>query len=204
MGLNETLENIDLRLAALQADGSGGKKKKKFGFSVKLPRNVVRKAKQDGWFAVLLLKSDSQGEFTNGFYSDGLVVVGDKQFSYDKASVFWVNKNKVPLMVYYEWRLTPVGSSTDALKNGLSNDSLPFAPDGDCLVKGSGVVDSRSDHSFAEEVGLTNYGQRTIIRSLEQALLPVDKKGFKGMSPILWLLLIVGVIYGISQVFGGG
>jgi hypothetical protein len=133
-----------------------------------------------------MLPINKHAYFTNGYYSDGLIIVDGKSFSNEEATVYYVTKKKIPLLILYEWRFTPISGLTDIAKHGFS------------------FTDEKTDHDIAEKYGLTNYGQQTIIRAIMQAQLPEDKKKWGGMSPLLWLFLGVGIIYVISQIFGGG
>lgn len=164
------------------------KVKKPFEFKIKIPSGILRKARKKGVFAVVHLGGDKGLTFTNGYYNDGLLKVDGKNYSFEAASVFTAKKGKVPVVVLYDWRITPIGGFTESCKE----------------FEGSTFLDIKNDHKFAEESGLTNYGQQTIIRDLQQAQQDDKKKGISGMSGIMWLIGGVVVVYLLSQFFGGG
>ena len=163
------------------------KVKKPFEFKIKIPSGVMRKARKKNVFAVLFLGGDKELTFTNGYYNDGLLKVDGRSYSFEAASVFTAKKGKVPVVVLYDWRITPIGGFTESCKE----------------FEGSSFLEIKEDHKFAEEKGLTNYGQQTIIRDLQQAQQDDKKKGMGGVSGIMWLIGGVVVVYLLSQFFGG-
>lgn len=186
MTIANDIEELQKKVKELEAKPEKkSKEPKPFKFKITIPGGVARKARKEGVFAVLLLSADKEAVFTNGYYNDGLIVVGRKSFAYEKATVFWHKKRKIPLIVLYEWRLTPLSGDTDAVKQGV------------------GVVREKEDHEFAEEANLTNYGQQTIIRAITQAQLPDLAKKFGAGSALWWIIGGVVVLYLISEMMKG-
>lgn len=185
--------SIKDRLERLEKENIDGKKG--VVWKLKIPSSVVRNAQKKNTFCVLLLGANSQAFFTNAVLKGGNLLVGDESFAFENCSVFIVGKKKVPLVVLYSWRITPVAGFTDAVSS--SED----AGDGS---EGLSVVDVRRDALFANKYGLANYGQQTIIRSLQQASVGDVKKGLGGMSMLWWIIGGVVVLYMIQQMFAGG
>lgn len=189
MTIAEDIKTMNERVGALENiddEKKTKKKKKSFEWKINIPLGVARKARKENVFAVAMLTADKEIRFTNGYYNDGLLRVEDKQYAYEPGTIFYYKKRKIPVVVLYEWRLTAVGGLTD----GAKNSGVDFTNEGE-------------DNKFAEKLGLTNYGQQTIIRSIQQAQIPEQKKKLGGASAIMWLLVGVGVIYMATQFFGG-
>ena len=195
---------VALGQKALKEEGVGSlgevpkpvKEEKPFAFKLKIPSKVSRESRKKDVFAVLVLDANKNGYFTNGKLLGGNLRLYDGvEHNFENCSVFSVGKKKVPLIVVYSWRITPVAGFTDAIVHAESSGE----------EQGVGVVSVERDDLFARKYGLSNYGQQTIIRSIQQSRLPdLVKKGFGGLSPLWMIIGGVVVLYFIQQMFVGG
>lgn len=177
MNIKEKMARHEQRLKELEQT-----KEKKQRLKLKIPGTFLRKAKKDNCFVAVILGADMKIKFANAQYREGLIYINDVSYGYDAATVY--QHKKVPVVVVYEWRLTPLGGATEEYA--------------------SKILSAEQDAEVADDLGLKNYGQQTIIRAIKQSEVGMDKKKFGGISPIIWLFIIVGVIYAIQSFFSGG
>lgn len=181
MVLTEDIKEHEDRLKRLEEEKKKKELKAAKKMRVKIPRFIKKKPKDTISLGVLVLGANRHAKFEKGTYKDGLIYVGDKAYKYEKGGVYHIKKS--PFVVLYEWRTLPVGGIAEEYK--------------------SRVLDGEDDEAVATELNITNYGQQTIVRAIEQSQVDDMKGKMKGLAPIAWLFIGVGAIYVISKLFGG-
>lgn len=180
MTLYEDVKDLNKRLEVVEEVNKVRKKPKEKKMTIKIPAFLLRSAQRDENVSVaLVLGSNHTAKFKKCVYKDGIFWVGPRAYTYDASAIY--RYKKTSFVVVFEWRLTPVGGKTEA---------------------NSVLVSEKKSMKDAEEKNLTNYGQETIIRALQQALIDQRQKG--GFKMGIWVVILAGlVLYVISQFFGG-
>lgn len=175
----QRIKNLE---TALRVENEGKNKK----WRIKIPNKILRKLKKTQNSSCLWLGHNSNAEFRLIEFKDGLLWQGKNSYAYERGAVYNLKqgRKRVPLVVVYEERLLPVGGKAEEYRSRLVGDEF--------------------DHELAEALQIKNIGQQTIIRAIEQAEIDKDKKKTGGLSIIWIILLVVGALYLISQIFGFG
>jgi hypothetical protein len=175
----DKLNNAEERLQYLEEKLriSKDKKLKKSILPAKI-RSFFRKKPEK--LICLFLGSDGRASFKEARVDGGLLLVGNEQFSYEPGSIYTLDK-KNNLVVVFEWRLLPVGGKAEEFKTRL--------------------LGGESDAKLAQDLNITTYAQRTIIRGIEQAEAVGAQKSKLGWNPVWWVLVAGLVIYVISRMF---
>lgn len=161
--------------------------KPKKAFKLPFKFRSKRKYKQ-GKVLVVWFGSNHHMDFKWGEVNGGLVKVDDEIYkAYERGAVYF--HKKFPVIACFEWRLTPLGgSSEDVYRKDLFR---------------SEAVGGDFDKKVAEELGLSAHAQQTIIRSIIQAEL--DKDDVKKKPKKAVILFIIGgivLVYLIAKGMG--
>jgi hypothetical protein len=181
--LIQMLVEQDERLKKLESgDTTGGKK---WSFKMKIPGRIASKAKRNKMKAAALwIGPNRRIEWKLANEKDGLWWIDvEKQkvsFAYEESSVFTFNKT--PIIILYSWRLLPVGGKAEEFQTR--------------------IIGGEDDQVLAEHLGIKTFGQRTIIRGIEQAELEKEQKKGGSMTWIWIALIAVGAIYLLSRFLG--
>lgn len=176
--LQQRMEALDKgKPADLPPPPKPPKKKRRFRFRIPFG---FRKGLAKNKVLVCFLRANKQVMIKEGCIDDGRLIIDDQQYAYESSTVY--QYRKFPFIVILEWRLLPVG--------GRAEEYAFRRVGGD------------EDAALAEELGINNFGQMTIIRGIEASKVEGLKKKTGGISMILWLLLGVGALYLIAKIFG--
>jgi len=193
MSLVDSIEEQEKRLSALEKvlDVKNGEKVKKV--KIKIPGFLVRGVKkEDGVSVALWLGANHKAEFKKAVFRDGLIYVGDQSYGYEEGGVYQLKNGRklMPFIVVFAWRLTMLGGSTD--------EAWARSRDGNGLVNGEELL------KVAEVLGVTNFGQLSMVRRLEQAEVDKLEKKKGNYTLLIWVVVIGIVGYLLFKMFGGG
>jgi len=177
--LLEAMEELEGRVKLLEQGGPV--KMKKWKVKVKLPWKVKSKIKGERVGAVWL-GANHILDFKAATIQGGLLKVeGHGEFEYDPVAIY--RYKKWPMVVLFEWRLTPAGGRAEEYHNR--------------------VLGGEDDVKVAESLKITSYGQQTIIRAIEQAEVKKDEKKKFNMN-IIWIIIgVIALGYLALKMFGG-
>lgn len=186
MSLTKDVEEQETRLKKIEERLHLNKTKKEKKWTIKIPSMIKRAALKQGHVAALVLRANKNAEPKKAYIRDGLIHLEGDTYAYEAAAVYHLKQGTktIPLVVIPEWRLLPVGGKTEEYMMRVWN--------------------GEEAQKVAKELKITNEGVKTMIRAIEQAEVGKDEKKKGGISPIVWLMIGVGIIYVLSQLFGGG
>jgi transcriptional regulator of met regulon len=160
--------------------------------TLKIPLKLRKKVqKEKGASLALMLYHNKEAEFVTATYRDGLLVAyfGDpkdpltkkRSYAYDEKSMFTlrVKKKRFPFVVFIESRLIPVGGDAEELQATVESKSL----------------DMEKTIALAKQIGITNFGQQTIVREIEQSEVSKDEKKKGSWGWLIWVAVIVGIAF---------
>lgn len=184
MGLSDDVKNIKKDVSNLKIKEADRQlkelEKKKFKIPFKY-RSGVKKKLKDGKILGIICKSNKSIELKYLPIEGGLIQINEYQFKAFEREAVYVYNNKIPAVVVYEDRLTPVGGITEEYKG--------------MLLQGS------EDKELSKKlIGINDFAQQTIIRAIEKIELDKELGKKKKSLNIVWIIIgIVVVIYLISQ-----
>jgi hypothetical protein len=182
-------EKVDKDFNIDNIDNNSDEKKVLFKLSRKKKRiplkyRSIRKYK-DGKILVLFCGYNHFAKFVWGIVDGGLIKILHKKEvktynAYEEGAIYFLKK--YPFAIVFEWRLTPVGGKAEELT--------------------SRVVGGDVDKAVAEEFGLSNFAQQTIIRAIKHEEIIKDEKPKKSFPPALIILLVGIVLFILGKAFG--
>lgn len=150
----------------------------------KLPFGIRFKTKsavKKGKFLVIFIKNNKAIEFKYLNEVGGIIQIDQYKFYAFQADAIHLYKN-IPVLLVFEWRLTPVGSSIDEFRSRL--------------------LGGEEEKELASKYNMTTEAQLAIIRAIEKAEIEKAEKKKMKFSPIL---LIIGavIVLGVLAQQGG-
>lgn len=154
---------------------------KKFKLPFKFKFGNRRKMK-NGLVLVIHFRSNKLLEFKYCEIVDGLVQMDEETFkAFENSAVY--HYKKYPVLAFFEWRLTPVGGLTELAE--------------------SRVIGGEDAQKVADEFGVGDFAQKTIMRAIQKSEVDKEFGKKKGKIPIVWIVLGLGILlYFLAPYFG--
>jgi hypothetical protein len=187
--LNEKVNSI---LKHLQDSDMKRVKTKEF----KLPFGIkgrLKKAIKDGKFLVIFLRNNHKIEFKFVKEVGGLIEIDKYRLHlYDNDAVYHWKKD--PVLVIFEWRLSPVGSTIDEVHSRLIDKNID--PD----EYRARLIGTTKDEEIASVLKDHTYGVQTVVRAIEKAELDKNDKKKGGFGAVIWIVVGGVAIYVILKI----
>jgi len=180
MTIKDEVDNLKQKTKSMESAFKSADTKKKFNLPFKFRK---KKPFKQGKVLVVWLGYNHNVVFKWGVVRGGLIIVDGEQYrAYESGAVYFY-KNKFPVVLLFEWRLTPAGGTTEQR-----------------LVK---PIGGDEDKRFADDNGLFSHAQQTIIRAIMQAEIDKDEQKKKGGKSIIWIVIGIGIaLYFILKALG--